>query len=320
MTDCAICLSKDGFDCESSGMGGRDGTLFDCPVCGKFSVSRNALNEHLSPENENLDRLKRATLSHRTRLKFELGDETAMLMTYDIERFLESTPKLPNPSQQAMNAIRFIGDAVQRDFIPMKALPPNFQASIGAPTRHYSLKLVRDLMNRGLVSAIDSETLSNPYDVIQVDLGFLGWEAYDQEQSGKFSSSYGFIALKYGDTILDPFLAEKIKPGIRAIGYELLDLRDVSQAGVIDNILRAQIRDAAFVLVDLTHDNPGAYWEAGYAEGLGKPVIYICERTKFDEKRTHFDTNHCTTVMWDLDNPDHFLTELSATIRRSLGF
>ena len=38
------------------------------------------------------------------------------------------------------------------------------------------------------------------------------------------------------------------------------------------------IRDAKFVIADLTHDNNGAYWEAGYAEGLGKPVIYICEK------------------------------------------
>jgi len=35
--------------------------------------------------------------------------------------------------------------------------------------------------------------------------------------------------------------------------------------------------------------NPGAYWEAGYAEGLGKPVIYTCEEAKFVEA-SHFDT------------------------------
>jgi nucleoside 2-deoxyribosyltransferase len=64
----------------------------------------------------------------------------------------------------------------------------------------------------------------------------------------------------------------------------------VSRAGVIDNILRAQICDAAFVLVDLTHDNTGAYWEAGYAEGLNTPVIYLCEQAKFDMAKTHFDT------------------------------
>jgi nucleoside 2-deoxyribosyltransferase len=72
------------------------------------------------------------------------------------------------------------------------------------------------------------------------------------------------------------------------------------------------------VLVDLTHENAGAYWEAGYAEGLGKPVLYICERTKFDEKKTHFDTNHCTTVLWHPDSILDFVEDLKATLKRSL--
>lgn len=62
--------------------------------------------------------------------------------------------------------------------------------------------------------------------------------------------------------------------------------------------MRIQIRDSAFVIADLTHDN---YTERigrqTYAEGLGKPVIYICEKAKFDKKTPHFDTNHCTTVL-----------------------
>ena len=86
-------------------------------------------------------------------------------------------------------------------------------------------------------------------------------------------------------------------------------MRDVSQAGIIDNIMRTQIRDAAFIIIDLTHDNAGAYWEAGYAEGLGKPVVYICERKKFETATTHFDTNHCTTVPWSIEDPENFKKE-----------
>ena len=91
------------------------------------------------------------------------------------------------------------------------------------------------------------------------------------------------------------------------------------QSGVIDNYLRATIRDAAFVICDLTHDNHGAYWEAGYADALDKPVIYICEKSKFDKEQSHFDTNHCTTIFWekDSDNSD-FRQQLIATLRRSL--
>jgi hypothetical protein len=42
--------------------------------------------------------------------------------------------------------------------------------------------------------------------------------------------------------------------------------------------MRAAILASRFVISDLTHDSPGAYWEAGFGEGLGLPVIYTCER------------------------------------------
>ena len=59
-------------------------------------------------------------------------------------------------------------------------------------------------------------------------------------------------------------------------------------------------------------------WEAGYMEGLGKPVIYISEKTKFDKAKTHFDTNHCTTVPWSRTNDAGFRELFIETLRRSL--
>ena len=77
------------------------------------------------------------------------------------------------------------------------------------------------------------------------------------------------------------------------------------------------------MLADLTHNNNGAYWEAGYAEGLGKPVVYLCEKEKFEKSKedcggTHFDTNHCTTIPWSRDDDEGFRKKLIATIHRSL--
>ena len=111
-----------------------------------------------------------------------------------------------------------------------------------------------------------------------------------------------------------------VKPTVKeATGYDLVDLSDLSKAGLIDNLIVTQIRDSRFVIADLTDDNRGAYWEAGYAEGLGKPVIYICKKEKFDDgKGTHFDTNHYTTVLWSTNDKDAVRQELAATVRRSL--
>ena len=121
---------------------------------------------------------------------------------------------------------------------------------------------------------------------------------------------------------LPAFVDQIVKPAAKeATGYDLYDIRHFQQSGVIDNYLRATIKDAAFVICDLTHDNHGAYWEAGYADALDKPVIYICEKSKFKTKPSHFDTNHSTTIFWekgkDSDNMD-FRRQLIATLRRSL--
>lgn len=319
MSDCPICLSRDKFPCEKWNGTAVDGYRFDCAVCGSFVFSRSALASSYDAFSTPL----RAVLSRRIRLQTDTlrpRDSVPVVSTYDIESIIDEKPALPTPAQQAANIIRYIGDYVAENVVPLREFQPEFHPRVGAVDRRSAEKIARELFTRGMIVGIDAKDLQNPYRLIELDLSLSGWELYEAEKRGATNSKSGFIALKFGDSTLDDLLTEHIKPKLREIGHPLIDLRDVSRAGVIDNILRAQIQDAAFVVADLTHDNPGAYWEAGYAEGLGKPVIYICEKSKFDERQTHFDTNHCTTVMWSVDEPDEFIGKLAATIRRSLDF
>ena len=87
---------------------------------------------------------------------------------------------------------------------------------------------------------------------------------------------------------------------------------------MIDNRLRVEIRRSRFMIAELTDSNRGAYWEAGFAEGLGLPVIYTCEESYFREKRTHFDTGHQHTVVWREDEMENAIEDLKATIRATL--
>ncbi len=232
-----------------------------------------------------------------------------MVSTTWIEAFARDS-RLPTPAAQAVNLIARIGDAQSETgegyFIDDVVDTP----LVGAFSRAMFGSLLQEVIQRGQVKKLEQRTIPNPRDAGVLSgslfgLTLSGWEVYEQERKGRFAGRYGFIAMKFGDAVLDPFVESVVKPAVReGVGYSLVDLRNVSRAGVIDNILRAQIRDAAFVLVDLTHDNSGAYWEAGYAEGLGKPVIYICEQTKFDSAKTHFDTNHSTTIMWSASSPE----------------
>lgn len=320
LVTCPVCLGAFG-RCRALSTP-RDAQAFDCDGCGRFEISRPAMITWFEQQRR-LSAMQRAALSHALRTASG-GASPLMLTTTWLEAFVPEA-RIPTPALQAANLIQKIGDVVSESgdgcFIDDVVDTP----LIGAFNRQMFDQLLKQLLDRGEIIKVGSQTVPNPRDVgvlsgTLFSLSLEGWERYEAEKRGKFAGRYGFIAMKFGDAVLDPFVDTVVKPAVRAaIAYDLVDLRNVSRAGVIDNILRAQIRDAAFVLVDLTHDNAGAYWEAGYAEGLGKPVIYICEQAKFDATKTHFDTNHCTTVLWTIANPDGFTDQLVATLRRSLN-
>ncbi len=68
--------------------------------------------------------------------------------------------------------------------------------------------------------------------------------------------------------------------------------------------IKTEIDKAQFIVADLTDERPACYFEAGYAEALGRPTIYVASKesvihpgtpTKiyFDiHKNVHFFTNH----------------------------
>jgi nucleoside 2-deoxyribosyltransferase len=318
MNTCPICKRANGVERFQTG---RDTAGFKCQHCGSFEISNSAF-AGWQDRVEQMTVLQRAVLAHKVRVSSE--GQSLLIGTSWLDELLRDA-RLPSPSIQAARLLSIVGDHYSRTgegyLIDAETISP----VIGSFDPSMVNQIRRDLEAKGLLVQLGRGERPNPRGsgVIAGTLFGLsldGWERYEGERRGDVSSKYGFIAMKFGDPDLNVLLEETIRPKVRAsIGYEVVNLLHVSRAGVIDNIMRQQIRDSAFVLADLTHDNYGAYWEAGYAEGLGKPVIYLCQEEKFQAAKTHFDTNHCTTVMWANDKLDHFAIELVATIRRSLN-
>ena len=224
-----------------------------------------------------------------------------------------------DPAVQAMSLIRYIGDKVSKSGEPIRQLGDSAIAqNIDAPSNKFATQLFEGLCEDGIIKTVEPIRTLQGLTYRNVNLTPKGWERYKSEKRGRFDGNYGFLAMQFNDPDLEAFVRDVLKPAVEGIGFDLHDMRDSATAGIIDNIMRVKIRDAKFVIADLTHDNNGAYWEAGYAEGLGKPVIYICKKKKFEAKRTHFDTNHCTTVPWSRNDDEGFRAELTATLRRSL--
>lgn len=64
----------------------------------------------------------------------------------------------------------------------------------------------------------------------------------------------------------------------------------------IYNIMLKHIHNCKFLIADLTTQNLGVYYEAGYAKALGKRVIFTCKDTDF--KNRHFDIQQVQTIRW----------------------
>jgi len=72
----------------------------------------------------------------------------------------------------------------------------------------------------------------------------------------------------------------------------------------IDVKIISEIKNSRFVVADVTEQKHGVYFEAGYALGLGLPVIWCVRKTDLD--KVHFDTRQYNHIVWestdDLEN------------------
>ena len=310
MTECPVCNSTlINFKQKES----RD--LCECPRCGSYSLSYDAqlnLDEYLRRAENSSARLSHA-LYHMTK-----REKWALVTPALLKNILENT-ELPRPQEQLENLILWLGEA-----------QPNLGATIQPEVNVMAAVGVVDTSSLGFLAsqAIDAGLLKGEVQYFyggdctlhSLQLTLDGWRLFEDLQRGKSTSRVAFMAMQFGDEELDRIYKDHFKTGVAATGFDLKRVDEGQPAGLIDDRLRVEIRQCRFLIADLTHENRGAYWEAGFAEGLGKPVVYTCRKDVFEDKAkgTHFDTNHHLTVVWESDKLDNAVERLKATIRATL--
>ena len=115
--------------------------------------------------------------------------------------------------------------------------------------------------------------------------------------------SFNFYSIPELISIKDTF-----KQAIYQAGYIPKIMNEVQSNNYITIDIFNEIRKCDFLVLDTTVDNCGAYYEAGYAKALGKPVIICCKKSKFDAEKDHFDISQINHILWtDLDDLLHGL-------------
>jgi len=108
-------------------------------------------------------------------------------------------------------------------------------------------------------------------------------------------SDQAFVAMRFSDEMFTIY-REAICPALEAVGYAPFIVEDRPDGRKIDERIISEIRRSSMVVADFTDNRPNVHHEAGFAYGLGLPVVWCCRADQ--EKDMAFDTRQFPHLLW----------------------
>lgn len=302
---------------------GQQSEAQSCPRCGPWFhlvTSTGAADRPLADAfvtgDPQIERLRRSVASHKIRRMQRVGKIVAVAYEQLLAWKLDEA--LPTLAAQRDSLILWIGDnqpsPAENAITSSLALEAWLGGAIVPNNPVASLSW--------LLTAWPAGRFYSRADVSNGQLGFRlsldGWNLYEELKRNGSQSRLAFMAMKFGFADIDSVVENCFKPAIDETGFVLRKLPDQQPAGSIDDQLRVALHTCRFVVADLTHSSPNAYWEAGFAEGLRRPVIYTCRAKEWETEKRQFDTNHMVTVIWSPGDLEKAARELKAVVRATL--
>lgn len=164
-----------------------------------------------------------------------------------------------------------------------------------------------DELSYHIQSLIERKLLQAKTSINEVRITSDGWEYIDRLRNPTAGNrSDIFVAMSFSEKLRDAW-EFGIRPGISAAGYRAKRVDSDAHNDKIDDRIIAGIRACYATVVDVTTQNAGAYFEAGFAMGLGRPVVWTVQRD--DLPSLHFDTRQFNHIVWD--DPRDFSIKLA---------
>lgn len=293
----------------------RDRWEVECPRCGHFYITDTCSAVLGNPSRGNgllAKDIAKAAVGCWLREQQKLG-YVPILDTNVVPKLAEEL-RFPSVSDQIEAVLQLVGEKSDGpgDVVDLDSFIDQY--AVGASTENAIEMLVEQLESRDLVRAKNLPSSYHEGANFRTRLTVQGWLAFEELKRGKTSGRRAFMAMPFGKADLEPTWLDTLRAAVKATGFTLHRVDDNPKPGSIDDQIRLQIKQARFLIVELTHANNGAYWEAGYAEGLGKPVIYSCHK----DHKPHFDVDHSLRIVWGADTMDDAAKLLKAVIRNAM--
>lgn len=217
-----------------------------------------------------------------------------------LERIIRESIVPSTPKEKLDNLLEFLsslqgheGEAIEiyskidRTFLPNKLYFKNFD--------EYWFYL-QSLKNLGLIVFRDTSTQEG-HDATDIHLTYHGLEYLIEISESGANSKNCFIAMSFSGDQNET--RETIKTAVRECNYTpiLVDELHFESEITINDAIISSIKASKFLVADFTEHKHGVYFEAGYALGNKKPVIYMCSKKDFED--SHFDINHYPHIIYE---------------------
>lgn len=104
-----------------------------------------------------------------------------------------------------------------------------------------------------------------------------------------------FVVMQFTQEFNDLYL-EVIRPTVENFGIDCIRADDIYNSGSILDDITQSIIESAFVVADITPDNPNVFYEVGYAHAINKPVILLSDNRR---DRLPFDVSGFRVILYD---------------------
>jgi hypothetical protein len=135
-----------------------------------------------------------------------------------------------------------------------------------------------------------------------------GFRLLENAETGGAQTNQAFVAMWFGQ-VTRPIYDDAIAPAITAAGFRPVRIDRKEHSNKIDDEIIAEIRRSRFVVADFTcglfevdgltraEARGGVYYEAGFAQGLGTPVIWTVSKNCMEF--VHFDVRQFAHIVWE---------------------
>ena len=276
---------------------GSDLQHWTCSKCGEFELAGTAISEL-----ENRPINTPAIVSGWIRLQNSRGS-VPKILSYDLDKLRA----LSKPTFKE-RADLYLTKIVKENPKLSTVFEPTADELIGITFSDDASELaliVRYFVKSGLIELDGSG---------QHRISAEGHIAADEGRTRRSNSNQAFVAMWF-DPSMDDVFNLGIEAAILAAGYTAMVINKKEHANKIDDEIIAEIRRSAFVVADFTGHRGGVYFEAGFAMGLGLPVLWTCRSD--DLSKLHFDIRQYNCIDWE-DSGD-LSSRLQTRIEALLG-